>query len=244
MATLDVKRPRPRQLSNPDGEFGPDTIAEILDAPDAHLQWRHFQSLLGPYFTAGTYEEVLYFLPKAFDYILAHDDDSLELVTSLIWFVSIFDEQLRHERLRNATRDRLRDCLSHWTAEFTVVHFDLDACRQKGWGIAYDDCVKNCEVICEGTCDLVRFKQHADLAVEFVQSLAYHAGNDVKAAWFLEYSRSRFDVYTPPDDAQIRELLMDRELLESAAEVVRKQRVVSDPSPTYWRDTFFELGMY
>ena len=215
-----------------------------MATPDAKLQWHHYRWLLGPYSTAGTYEEVLYFLPLAFDHVIAHDESALDLITSVVWFTSEYDERLRHDRLRNAVRDRLRDCLSHWTSEFRIIHFDREACREKGWEVLDSNAVTHSQLVCMCTEELVRFKNHADLAVEFTKSLAEHGGDGVKAAWFLEYSRSRFAAHTPPDDEQILRLLTDRKLLESAADVVRDKQVGRGHSPTYWRDTYCQLELW
>jgi hypothetical protein len=51
------------------------------------------------------------------------------------------------------------------------------------------------------------------------------------------------DVYHPPRHPAIQDLLANRDLLEAAAGVVRKEMIDSERSPTYWRDTFTELGL-
>jgi hypothetical protein len=89
----------------------------------------------------------------------------------------------------------------------------------------------------------VRFTAHADLAEEFVQSLAHHDGNPTRAAWFLEYARSVDAVYAPPDHPPIRKLLSDKSLLEDAAALVRKCLLAQERSPSYWKDTFAALAL-
>src|SRR4051812_46373120 len=135
MAQLEVQYPRPLTLSDPYNEFHGSGAAELLAVPGAKLQWHHYQSLSGPYKPAGSYEESVYFLPLAFDHLIAVDENALDLATTPIWFASEYDEKLRQDQLRNAVRDRIRDCFSHWTHEFNVVHFNHSACKAKGWGI-------------------------------------------------------------------------------------------------------------
>jgi hypothetical protein len=131
----------------------------------------------------------------------------------------------------------------HWTREFGIIHIDSNACREKGWVILYADVVQSCEVICQCTEDLVRFRNHSDLAFDFFQSLRSHDDNATKAAWFLELARACNDVYTPPDDPEIRGMLLNPEFLRNAKNVVEQQRFGFDLSPTYWNDTFATLGL-
>ena len=237
-----VAYPRPSRLSNPYQEYSSDITRAIVAKADVQLVWSDFQVILGPYFPAGTYEESAYFLPLAFNYIVGHDGDALDLVTSIIWFVSEFADRLQADGLLPGSRGRVSDCFQMWTSRFDVVHLDTAACRAKGWRSTYFDHVKNVEVVCEGTYDLVRFKRHADLAEDFFHSLASHGSDPVKAAWFLEMSRSCTDVYHPPEHAAIRKLLGDATLIRSAASVVQSSLVASELSPTYWKDTFAAVG--
>jgi hypothetical protein len=185
----------------------------------------------------------VYFLPLCFDHLIAHENDALDLVTTPVWFVSEYDEDLTRDGLRNAARERIHDCLSHWTNQFRILHFDLEVCRRKGWDLQYQDCVQSCEVICQCTEDLHRFKNNSDIALEFFQSLAAHGDNPTKAAWFLELARACEDVYTPPDDPEIRRLLANRDALSRAAAKVRNERLGFEMSPTYWNDTFNALSI-
>ena len=139
MSTSDLKlpHPRPRSLSNPFHYRTPDHLASVLATSDRDLKWHDFRCLLGPFSPAGTYEESAYFLPFAFDYILTHDEDALDLVTSLVWFASEYAPQLEHDGALDAVRAKLKQCLDHWTADFIIKHYDHDACRDKGWQLEY-----------------------------------------------------------------------------------------------------------
>lgn len=240
---MPMQYPRPSRLSDPHNDFTDERLCLILATPDDRLQWNDFRDLLGPFLPAGTYDEVVYFLPLAFNFMAEHDEDVLDLVTSVVWFASEYSDRLREDGLISVTRRNLSACLDHWTASFDVVHFDREGCRSKGWNIEYSDYVRHSEVVCETTCDLVRFIAHQDLAELFAWSLAHHGGDAVKAAWFIEYTRARTDVYQPPEHPPIQELLQDRDLLLAAADVVRKEMVNVERSPTYWNDTFSTLGL-
>lgn len=103
--------PRPGKLSNPFYEYPPEFLEEWISKPDAEFTSWDFRCLLGP-LPAGTYEEAAYFYPLAFDYILAHDKDSFDLVTSLVWFASEYRGHLRGDGVLDSVRDRLVECLA------------------------------------------------------------------------------------------------------------------------------------
>jgi hypothetical protein len=79
-----VPHPRPRRLSDPFGDFCDESLARLLDTPDDQLRWNHFKQLLGPFLPAGNYEEIVYFLPFAFNCLLEDDESELELVTPIV----------------------------------------------------------------------------------------------------------------------------------------------------------------
>lgn len=241
---LNVVYPRPSRLSNPDHEYSDDFTNAMLAKRDSEFEWKDFKHFLGPYHLAGTYEQSVYFLPLSLKYIVTHDEDALDLITSIVWFISEYADPLAADGLLVGARGRVSECFEIWTSRFDVIHFDQTACQAKGWRrLTYFDYVKNVEVICEGTCDLVRFDRHADLAVDFFRSLADHCSDPIKAAWFLEMSRSQTDVYYPPEHPAIRELLGDKNLIRSAASVVQSSLVAAERSPTYWRNTLAAVGV-
>jgi hypothetical protein len=141
-----------------------------------------------------------------------------------------------------AARAQISECFALWTSKFSIIHFDEADCRAKGWSLPYFDLVENAEVVCDGTCALVQFGRHADLAENFFRSLADHGFDPVKAAWFLEMVRSQTDIFHPPHHAPISALLADECSIRSAVAVVKASLVASEASPTYWRDTLSALG--
>ena len=234
---------RPTSLSDPHYDFTPGMLKELLEKNEEEYDWYDYSNLFVPHLPAGTYEEVMYFLPKAFTYLKSHEEDALDLVTAVFGFCSINLNYLEKDGLDNIVKQEIIDCLNYWTRDFRIVHYDQNACQDKGWRLSHNDLVINSEVICEGTSDLVRFESLAELAVQFVRSLAICEGNIVKASWFIEYSRARFDVYTPPDNSEIMNLLTNEKLLNEAYATVWPVAVDEKASPTYWKETFNKLGI-
>ncbi|XAM00002.1 hypothetical protein OT109_01175 [Phycisphaeraceae bacterium D3-23] len=234
---LVVKHKRPSKLSDPFQDHGDQYTRALLSKPDHQLTWSDYQSLLGPFLPAGTYEESVYFLPLAFDLLLAEKDPGYELDVSVVWFVSEYADQLKADGILEACRNRICELLAHWTATFVVHHTDQATCREKGWNLDYADHVQHVEAICECTSSLIRFTRHADLAVGFYQDLAQSDNAPVKAAWLLELSRAQAcSIKNPPTHPEIGPALNDPATLLNACRAVQKTLAVTQPSPTYWRD--------
>jgi hypothetical protein len=210
----------------------------IIAKPDSNLVWHDYNELLNPWELHGEYCDVVYFFPVAFDYMLSHDGEALDMCDVLVRFAAEFEGQLKTDKLFDTVRVELKSCLDHWTRNFEVVHFDEKACEEKGWRLQHMDYVKMEETICEFTCELIKHDSIADLALDFTKGLANHAGDPIKASWFLQYSMARNDVYKPPEDPEILEILSNKEYLKDAAEVVLKNCVENEASPTYWNDAF------
>lgn len=232
---------RPEKLSDPHSDFTPGMLKKLLKKDDSEFGWNDYSWLFGPYLPAGTYEEVMYFLPKAFMYLQQHEEGALDLVTPIFGFCSKNIENLQKDGLEKPIKERIRECLDYWVRDFRIEHFDKKMCVGKGWRLEYFDYVRNRETICEGTTDLARFETLGSLAVEFTRSLAYHNGDVTKASWFIEFSRARFDVYTPPDLPEVQKLLSDENLLNDAYAVVWPE--AHEYKLTYWRDTLNKLGL-
>jgi hypothetical protein len=236
---------RPKSLSDPHhGNFEYE-LKELLNTPDENLTFSDFRSLLGPYLPAGTYEETCYFLPLAFTYILAHDDDALEFVTSLVWYCSEYADKLRADRILEDSRQGIRKCLDHWTKQFEVVHFDAEGCRARGWGLEHFDYVRNMEVVGQALDDLMRFFSHSDLAVAFITELC-QSNEPVKQAWFLEFLRGKLkgDAYCPPNYEEIDRLFENKRRIRSLVATVKNTVVPFEKSPTYWSDSLALVEKY
>ncbi len=100
-------------------------LAEILKTPDEKMTRCHYQDILGPFLPAGTYEEAAYFLSRAFDHIRSHDDDGLDLVTSLVWFISEYQKRLEADGVLAACRDLMESCFDQLVASELVAFADF-----------------------------------------------------------------------------------------------------------------------
>jgi len=240
---LKVRQARPYRLSDPFSDFTPADLKRLLAVPNDKMGWSELQQLFGPFLPAGTYDESVYFLPRALEHLITHERDALDLGTAVIWFCSEYAERLEADHYLLDVKGRLLACLKAWTRDFRVQHYDADACARKGWRRKYFDHVLNSEVVCQSLEDLVRFERHRDLALEFFHSLSGNLAQPLAASWFLELARARSDVYQPPNDPEVAGPLCDRSLLTRAAATVLEECVPTQASPTYWGDTFTLLEL-
>jgi len=151
-------------------------------------------------------------------------------------------DDLADDGLLAECRSEIVGCLLHWTRDFTVTHFDRDACAAKGWGRRYFDYVQRSEAICETLCDLDRFARHADLADGFITRLA-SSDEPVSVGWFLELARGQDDVYHPPTRESFQRHFTDIALLTHKQVIAEEHLRRATASPTYWNDVFTKLGL-
>lgn len=241
---LKLPYPRPTSLTDPFHDHSPEHCARLISTPDKQLTWHDLQCLLGPHLPAGTYEESAYFLPLAFDYILANDEHAHDLETSLIWFASEYSAQLQLDGVLDDARLTIECCLDHWTSEFVINHLFLDSAIENDRTRDYRDLVRNSETVMDATKDLVQFKAHEDLAVSFFVRLADNRSDPVKSAWFLECVRAYLsrDVCRPPRHPEIQQLLDNEQLGIEHSQIVRDKLPDYEPELTYWQNTFTLLG--
>lgn len=247
---MKIPYPRPKKLSDPHFDFTPESLKELLATPDDQLDWYQLKCLLGPFLPAGTYQESVYFLPLAFANLhrgdapldLTTSDDALDLTTSVTWFVSEYADDLAADGLLDDCRSGIAGCLLHWTRDFTVIHFNKDACAAKGWVLRYFDYVQRSETICETLCDLERFARHADLADAFITRLA-SSDELVSVSWFLELARRQNDVYHPPARESFQRHFTNIALLRQKQAIAEARLRSITASPTYLNDVFTKLGL-
>lgn len=240
-----IPHKRPLRFSDPFHDFDEVSLRELIETPDSEMTGCHYQQILGPFLPAGTYEESVYFLPAAFDWLVANSGDSLDLVTPVIWFCSEYCSDLQRDGALDSCRQRLSACLSEWTCRFEVRHFDAADCAAKGWRRTYFDYVLMSETLCEATSDLVRFETHADIAFDFYRHLSSSCASVSEAAWHLDLAAAytRQEIYSPPSDDRVVTPLTDRNSILSASAIVSAALPTFSRDQSYWQDTFKALGL-
>ena len=244
---FDSSRPKPRRLEGRNCCVSKETLAGILNKKDEELDWSDYRDLFNLCDGPTVYEDRVYFLPFAFEYLRTNSRDGFEYLSNVIWFVSEKEPQLSRDGLTVSCRKAVTTCFQQWTSRFTVVHYDTAACRAKQWVIDHSDIVENGQFAAELLGDLLRFQTHGDLAVELSSSLIAPGHTDTQAAWFLELGRSPWGFAGPSDLGSFRsqaigagqvipDLFTNRDLLQREYDRLRETLVRTEPSPTYWPD--------
>ncbi len=126
---------KPRKLSDPYNDFTEEILARLLKLKDDEFGWSEFSHLFGPHLPAGTYDEVMYFLPRAFSCLKNCEKDALELVAPVFGFCSKNLKNLKRDELDLSVKNEINQCFDFWMRDFRVEHFDSQMCKAKGWGL-------------------------------------------------------------------------------------------------------------
>lgn len=113
---------KPKQLSDPYFDHMQRYLDELL-AKDAHeLTFSDYRNLFSRYLPAGTFEEVVYYLPLSITYICRQDiDDQSEIIDDWVIFIFKYAEQI-YDLFNVCTEDIVDyvfDCNSqHYTVRY------------------------------------------------------------------------------------------------------------------------------
>ena len=243
---FEVKRTRPSRLTADLWTLDPARMKELLAKDDELLDWSDYQRLLLGALHDVVYEESVYFLPRAFSRLLRHPAEASELAWSVAWFSSEYASELRADGDLESVRTAMLEVLDRWTGgEDAIPRDPTGRPLQEEWQERHFDCARRALVL-ETLSYLVEYRVHADLAADFLRSRAEHAGEPVKAAWFLEFVCRVLSGEGDhlPAHMPIVELVRNEQLQASAAKTVR-EKLIADQAPSqYWQRCFELLSEY
>lgn len=246
LATLPFVTPydRPKSFADPGGDWSEEHAARVLDKPDAELGWWEFRAIFQTGLPLASYQQGVYFAPFAFKHLKERRENHIEYVSSLVWFLSEHKAMLDSDQMTADIERAFRACLEYWTAKFTVIHLDWEACKAKGLGDAYLEYVDGADDALQLLDELGRYKSFDYICADFVRSLSIYRGNPTQSAWYLGYcanrrqhtKRGRYRHSPVPD-------YDDRNLIDRHVELVVRELVSKEKSPTFWNDVFAWLGI-
>ncbi|MEN9362649.1 MAG: hypothetical protein RL095_4184 [Verrucomicrobiota bacterium] len=230
---------KPQRLSDPHYDFDPQELTFLL-AKNVHaMTWVDYQNLFGPILPAGTYDELRHFVPHFVRFLWDHPECRLDLVHAWAGFAGENWGEICGDRAADYVHAVHRALLAEFTRQFDITHYDRDACAAKGWRSPHFDHVQGAEALNQFLCKLWEYESQRPIAWEFLQHLADFGDDCVRCFWFLELSKSRFEVYSPPYAAEVTALLENPNTLGKALNLILKHQVEG----SYWDDTLQKLGI-
>ena len=177
---------KPKTLSDRHHEISAEEAAELLRKPEAELGCDDFYVLFQASTAAASYEEGVYFLPEAFAFLRRNpNEDGVECVADVIWFISEYAERLHRDGLLDECREQIRTLLAEQTREFVILPWDQATNPEPRETQDHCENLKNSPLV-EGTLEaLLRFGRLGTWAEEFLATLLIAQEEPVKSAWFL-----------------------------------------------------------
>ena len=125
---VEVKRPKPERLSDPYGRYPGELKDAILSKRGSDLSARELTALFGGSMPAGTYDEIVRYLPDVTRYLFeyywervpAGDEEFEELLRRFFLWTVFFHDELTQDGLRDELDGYLSDLFALATDRFEV----------------------------------------------------------------------------------------------------------------------------
>jgi hypothetical protein len=182
------ERPRPVRLSNRNCCYSDDELVAIDGKDIGQLTWNDFEAIFPLSGCTAEYDQQLYYLPLALNYLRGHPGEGNEFVAGLVFFIASHQDRLATDGLLEASLAQLRACFEEWMSKFEVTHLDAAACAAKGWRVELRDYVENSSAVHELIEELLRYGLDR-LVEELMDSWVAVRRSPRDAAWLLEFAR-------------------------------------------------------
>lgn len=201
----DGKVSKPNRLS----AFGhlntPKFLDYLLEKSDEEIEGVDYRDLLNSNILAGTFEETVYYLPLAVDYLCGNADDQGEMIDEFVDY--IFVNRNKIENFFNITIEVIIDYVFKCnTGEYSVVHVNKAECRALGWGINSYHYVKKSGLMIDLFKNLNRFEVGKEWIENKIEEMKI--GNETQKKWLYtlyEECNEVFGLYL--DDEMMLEVL-------------------------------------
>ncbi|MCC7375196.1 MAG: hypothetical protein IT581_11135 [Verrucomicrobiales bacterium] len=204
---------KPKTLTDRYDECQPETVARLLAKPTAEFDWSDFNNLFRVGVAPATYEEGLYFVPDALNFLRRNPaDEGVHCVADVLWFLSEHAHRLVRDGLLTEVHGQVRSLLMAHTAKFVIVHWDRAMNQKMGFAREHYDYVEGGQLVVSALEALCRFRTLEVWAAEFLAGLGEAPNHPVRSAWLLEClaNARRWVLFRPsaavPDAAAMPEL--------------------------------------
>lgn len=205
----DDKISKPNRFSAFGHLNNPKFLDYLLEKSDEEIEGVDYRDLLNSNILAGTFEETVYYLPLAVDYLCSNADDLLEMIDEFVDY--IFVNRNKIENIFNITVEVILDYVFNCnTEEHSVVYVNKAECKALGWGINSYTYVKKSGLMT----DLFKNVNRFECGRKWIESKIKEMkdGDDTQKKWLYtlyEECNEVFGLYL--DDEVILEILDDIE---------------------------------
>jgi len=234
---FEVPYERPNSFSEVYYDIDPEKANAILKLK-REFAIKEYVTIFNPYEPVGIYKEVAYFLPQGFSFVKSAQPGYADVQKYLFAYCAINSDNLKADKLWDTIRWQLKDCLDGWSKEFKLFNPEAKAIFQA---------IEHSDDIYHGVHDMVIHEEIRDIALDFLQSLAFHKGDKHKAKWFLDYAtyRHKYPIleFYKEKYKEVDVLVFDKRLLNDAYNLLLEDIVTDAKYHDYWSTTLTYLDL-
>lgn len=193
---------KPTKLSDPIGEYLDQTLNSILHKNEKELDGVDFRIIFSTNLPSGSYHEIKYFLPIAYDYLTNDFSDQCEMLQDWVDFIFMYNENI-YQDFQLTAIDIVNHLFTFLTSSYQKIHLNKEQCQAKGWGITSYNYVQNSEMVCELLLSVSYYKKGMDWINKLVEQL--QNGSDIQKQWLCElYEQSEVISNVMSDDSLLK----------------------------------------
>jgi hypothetical protein len=227
---------RPQRLSPGDSNRPEDLSRRtaILQKPDTLLNEDDYTDLFWLFSPAGSYEELVYFLPFAIAFMGGAPAHSLQVVSSTVAFIENNIDRLRADMLESACVCSIRDVFQRWTQVFAIDHYEGDQLKKLGYVAPYADHVRNSDEVVKVVTSLATSNALNQVAHGCLDTLNAEPLAPARSAWYLEIAHRLTKVPWRVEEVSIAHRLADRQVARRHLTIVAGDLAIIQKHKTYW----------
>lgn len=236
MIDLRIPYGRPIILSDPSLDFDGVNLGDILSKKDSELAFPDYACIFQPYCSAGTYQESVYFLPFALEYIANRRADAESLLDSLIKWISNNISELLNDNLTDAIYRILEDIFYAITKNYNLK-MNSDHYQYPDGSDIIIIILKYGNLFFDGFGDYLLNKYITDIKI-------YE-----NAAWFLYLLEMFYSSDIKPKESLRHSIVLsewakDNHRKECAYLTVLTNAVENNSLLQYWEKILYRVGIY
>lgn len=187
------------KLSKPDrlSAFGhlnnPEFLEYLLEKSDEELEGVDYRDLLNTNILAGTFEETVYYLPLAVDYLCGNTEDIGEMIDEFIDYIFVNKSKIESD-FNIKIEEILNYVLNCNIEEYSIVHMGKVECRALGWGIDSYRYVRRSGIVIELFKDISKFKSGRKWVKKKIKELKN--GTVTQKKWLYELYEKCNEVFS------------------------------------------------